>query len=72
MAGRAGSYDPLTERWSDVIYMPCTADNGFGSGFSEGDTGSDLPVLPEQSDRCDDHEGTAAGLGGLCRTASVQ
>ena len=29
MAGRAGSYDAKTETWSDVIYMPCTADNGF-------------------------------------------
>lgn len=29
MAGRTGTYDPATEMWSDVIYMPCTADNGF-------------------------------------------
>lgn len=29
MAGRTGTYDPLAERWSDVIYMPCTADNNF-------------------------------------------
>ena len=29
MAGRTGSYDPKTETWSDVIYMPCTAENGF-------------------------------------------
>ena len=29
MAGRTGTYDPATERWSDVIYMPCTADNNF-------------------------------------------
>lgn len=29
MAGRTGSYDPKTEMWSDVIYMPCTADNHF-------------------------------------------
>lgn len=29
MAGRTGVYDPETERWSDVIYMPCTADNNF-------------------------------------------
>lgn len=29
MAGRTGAYDPKTELWSDVIYMPCTADNGF-------------------------------------------
>ena len=29
MAGRTGTYDAATERWSDVIYMPCTADNNF-------------------------------------------
>ncbi len=29
MAGRTGCYDPRTETWSDVIYMPCTAENGF-------------------------------------------
>lgn len=33
MAGRAGSYDPATELWSDVVYMPCTADNGFAPEF---------------------------------------
>ena len=29
MAGRTGTYDKATETWSDVIYMPCTADNNF-------------------------------------------
>lgn len=29
MAGRTGSYDAATETWSDVIYMPCVAGNGF-------------------------------------------
>ncbi len=29
MAGRTGTYDPVAEKWSDVIYMPCTADNNF-------------------------------------------
>ncbi|MCR5543157.1 MAG: LL-diaminopimelate aminotransferase [Eubacterium sp.] len=29
MAGRTGTYDPNTELWSNVIYMPCTADNGY-------------------------------------------
>lgn len=29
MAGRTGTYDIATEKWSDVIYMPCTAENGF-------------------------------------------
>ena len=29
MAGRTGTYDSVSETWSDVIYMPCTADNDF-------------------------------------------
>ena len=29
MAGRAGDYNPKTERYSNVIYMPCVADNNF-------------------------------------------
>ena len=29
MAGRTGVYDAKTETWSDVIYMPCTAENNF-------------------------------------------
>ena len=38
MAGRAGDYDALTGRFSKVIYMPCTAENGF------------LPELPPEKD----------------------
>ncbi len=37
MAGRAGSYDPQTETWSDVIYMPCVQENHF------------IPELPEET-----------------------
>lgn len=29
MAGRAGVYQPATDTWSNIIYMPCTADNNF-------------------------------------------
>ena len=29
MAGRTGDYDAKTGTWSRVIYMPCTAENGF-------------------------------------------
>lgn len=29
MAGRTGTYDKATEKWSEVIYMPCTAQTGF-------------------------------------------
>ena len=29
MAGRCGNYDGETEQWSNIVYMPCTAENGF-------------------------------------------
>lgn len=29
MAGRCGEYDTGTQKWSRVIYMPCTAENRF-------------------------------------------
>ena len=34
MAGRTGTYDPKTETWSDVIYMSCTAENGFAPAYA--------------------------------------
>ena len=37
MAGRSGEYDANTGLWSNVIYMPCTAENGFA------------PELPEET-----------------------
>jgi len=37
MAGRTGTYDPQVGTWSNVIYMPCTAENGFA------------PELPEET-----------------------
>ena len=37
MAGRTGEYDETTGTWSNVIYMPCTAENGFA------------PKLPEET-----------------------
>ena len=37
MAGRTGTYDPKSETWSDVIYMPCTAENNF------------VPELPKET-----------------------
>ena len=36
MAGRTGAYDPVTESFENVIYMPCTEENGF------------MPELPAQ------------------------
>ena len=35
MAGRTGTYDSDSEQWSDVIYMPCTADNDFVPAFPD-------------------------------------
>ncbi len=35
MAGRTGTYDAEKETWSDVIYMPCTAENGFSPELPE-------------------------------------
>ena len=37
MAGRTGEYVAEKERWSNVIYMPCTAENDF------------VPALPEET-----------------------
>lgn len=33
MAGRTGTYDAQTTRWSNVVYMPCTEANGFSPDF---------------------------------------
>lgn len=33
MAGRTGTYDVKSETWSDVIYMPCVAENNFAPEF---------------------------------------
>lgn len=44
MAGRTGTYDPKTEMWSNVIYMPCTKENNFSSGVPEGRSGHHLSV----------------------------
>ena len=37
MAGRTGSYDAAAQTWSDVIYMPCNAENNF------------VPELPKET-----------------------
>ena len=37
MAGRTGTYNPDTQMWSNVIYMPCTAENNF------------VPELPKET-----------------------
>lgn len=35
MSGRTGEYNPETGRWSNVIYMPCVAENGFAPEIPE-------------------------------------
>lgn len=35
MAGRTGTYDAKKETWSDVIYMPCVAENDFAPELPE-------------------------------------
>lgn len=35
MAGRTGVYDAKKETWSDVIYMPCVAENDFAPELPE-------------------------------------
>ena len=36
MAGRAGEYDKVRERWTELCYMPCTAENGFTPDLPDG------------------------------------
>ena len=35
IAGRLGSCDKQTERWERLVYMPCTAENGFAPSIPE-------------------------------------
>ncbi len=35
MAGRTGTYDEAATRWSNVVYMPCTEENGFAPDFPD-------------------------------------
>ena len=51
MAGRTGTYDPETEMWSDVIYMPCTMENNFVPEFPKETPDIIYLVSAEQSDR---------------------
>ena len=40
MAGRAGEYDG--EKWTGLVYLPCTAENGFFPDLPAGDKAPDL------------------------------
>ena len=43
MAGRAGDFDG--QRWTDLVYLPCTAENGFFPDLPAGDKAPDLIYL---------------------------
>lgn len=45
MAGRTGAYDAATGLWSNVVYMPCTAENGFAPEPPSADAGVSLIYL---------------------------
>ena len=45
MAGRTGTYDAASGLWSDVTYMPCTAENGFAPDLPGADAGISLIYL---------------------------
>ncbi|NLC74105.1 MAG: LL-diaminopimelate aminotransferase [Clostridiales bacterium] len=45
MSGRCGSFDESKEQWSKVIYMPCTAENGFSPQVPSEDASGKTPDL---------------------------
>lgn len=45
MAGRTGNYDEATGLWSNVVYMPCTAENGYAPELPAADQTPDLIYL---------------------------
>ena len=45
MAGRTGTYDAATGLWSNVVYMPCTAVNGFAPDLPSADADISLIYL---------------------------
>jgi LL-diaminopimelate aminotransferase len=54
MAGRVGTYDDATGTWSNLIYLPCTADNGFAPELPE--------VTPDVIYLCSPNNPTGATL----------
>ncbi len=45
MAGRTGTYDAATGLWSNVVYMPCTRENGFAPDLPGPDAGISIIYL---------------------------
>lgn len=65
MAGRAGAYDPATGKWSRVIYMPCTAENGFVPELPKERPDLIYLCVPNNPTGHRSHPGPAGGVGGL-------
>lgn len=57
MAGRSGDYLPDQQKWSNVIYMPCTARKRILRRSCKGNTGYYLSLLPKQPNRFYDYKG---------------
>ena len=71
MAGRAGDYDG--EKWTNLVYLPCTAENGFFPDPPRGQgAGSDLYLLSQQPHRRCRHKGAASDLGRLRKRARLR
>jgi len=45
MAGRTGTYDQKTGLWSNVVYMPCTQENGFVADLPAADANVSIIYL---------------------------
>lgn len=67
MAGRTGVYDAKTEMWSNVIYMPCTMENGFVPEFPKETPDVIYLCLPNNPTGDDDHKIPVTGMGRLCK-----
>lgn len=51
------------QTWSDVIYMPCTAENDFVPDFPKEEPDIIYLCFPNNPNRNDNHKSTASGMG---------
>ena len=65
MAGRAGEHLP-DGHWSNIEYLPCTAENGFVPSLPNRQSRPYISLLSQQSYRHQPHPRPARSVGGLC------
>ena len=65
LEGRAGEYDVDAEEWTNIHYMPTTAENGFCPPIPEGKVDVYSPVLAQQPHGDGAYRRPAEGMGGL-------